>query len=42
VQYSRAKGIGTAEAIDNNAAIEEAAGLFKASDPRKLIAAQRR
>ena len=41
-QYSPAKWIGTIEAVDKNAAIEEAAGLFKANDPRNLIAVQRR
>jgi hypothetical protein len=39
-QHSRAKWIG-AEAINKNAAIEEAE-LFKASDPTRLIAARRR
>jgi hypothetical protein len=41
-QHSPAKWIGTVEAVDKNAAIEEAAQLFKANDPRKLIAVQRR
>jgi hypothetical protein len=39
-QHSPAKRIGTDEAVDNNAAIEEAAELFKANDSRKLIAVQ--
>jgi Ser/Thr protein kinase RdoA (MazF antagonist) len=41
-QHSPAKWIGTVEAVDKSAAIEEAADLFKANDPRKLIAVQRR
>jgi Ser/Thr protein kinase RdoA (MazF antagonist) len=41
-QHSPAKWIGTVEAVDKNAAIEEAAELFKANDPRKMIAVQRR
>ncbi len=40
-RYSPAKWIGTVEAVDTNAAIEEAAKLFKVNDPRKLIAARR-
>ena len=39
--YSPAKWIGTVESVDTNAAIEEAAKLFKVNDPRKLIAARR-
>jgi hypothetical protein len=41
-QHSPAKWIGTVEAVDKDAAIEEAAELFKVSDRRKLIAVQRR
>jgi hypothetical protein len=41
-QHSPAKWIGTVEAVDKSSAIEEAAALFKANDPRKLIALQRR
>jgi hypothetical protein len=41
-QHSPAKWIGTVEAVDKNAAIAEAAGLFNANDPRNLIAVQRR
>jgi hypothetical protein len=41
-QHLPAKWIGTVEAVDKNAAIAEAAELFKANDPRKLIAVQRR
>jgi Ser/Thr protein kinase RdoA (MazF antagonist) len=40
--HSPAKWIGTIEAVDKDAAIEEAAELFKANDPRKMIAVQRR
>jgi hypothetical protein len=36
------KWIGTIEAIDKNAAIEEAAEWFKVIDRTKLIAVQRR
>jgi hypothetical protein len=39
--HSPAKRIGTVEAVDKNVVIEEAAELFKAHDPRKLIAVQR-
>jgi hypothetical protein len=41
-QHSPAKWIGTVEAVDKDAAIEKAAELFKANDPRKMIAVQRR
>jgi hypothetical protein len=41
-QHSPAKWIGTVEPVGKNAAIEEAAELFKANDPKKLIAVQRR
>jgi hypothetical protein len=41
-QHSPAKWIGTVETVDKEAAIEKAAELFKANDPRKMIAAQRR
>jgi hypothetical protein len=41
-QHSPAKWIGTVEAGDESVAKEEAADLFKANDPRKLIAVQRR
>jgi hypothetical protein len=41
-QHAPAKWIGTVEAVDKNAAIEETAELFKANDPRRLIAVQRR
>jgi Ser/Thr protein kinase RdoA (MazF antagonist) len=41
-QHPPAKWIGTVEAVDKDAAIEEAAELFKANDPRKMIAVQRR
>jgi hypothetical protein len=41
-QHSPAKWIGTVEAVDKKAAIEEAAELFKVNDPKKLIAVQRR
>jgi hypothetical protein len=41
-QHSSAKWIGTVEAVDKNTAIEDAAELFKANDPGKLIAMQRR
>jgi hypothetical protein len=36
------KWIGAVKTIDKNAAIEEAAELFKVNDWRKLIAVQRR
>jgi hypothetical protein len=40
--HSPAKWIGTIEAIDKNAAIEEAAEWFKVNDRTKLIAVLRR
>jgi hypothetical protein len=36
------KWVGAVEAVDKDAAIEKAAELFKANDPRKMIAVQRR
>ena len=42
VLHSPAKWIGTVEAVDKNAAIGEAAELFKPNDPGTLIAVQRR
>jgi hypothetical protein len=41
-QHWPAKWIGTVEAVDKNAATEEAAEFFKTNDRRKLIAVQRR
>jgi hypothetical protein len=41
-RHSPAKWIGTVEAIHTDAAIAEAAKLFRVKDPRKLIAVRRR